>query len=116
MFLRKRVIKTAVVLVAAVLSTLAVYGALVVGLGTQQPLMMVGSNSMEPAIGAGDMIAVASARPSEIHVGSVIIYQKTLVNIRIVHRVVCIVTSSSSECATPWYAFVRCFVSPCYYT
>ncbi len=71
---------------------------------------------MEPSIRTGTLIVVQATVPSQIHLGSVVIYQKALSNIRIIHRVVCIVTTSSSQCTSPWYVFITCGTPPCYYT
>ena len=71
---------------------------------------------MEPAIDAGDLITVQRVASSQISVGSVIVYQKSLSNIRVVHRIICIVTRSSANCQNPWYPYLACFTPPCYYT
>ena len=78
--------------------------------------MIVVSDSMEPTIGLGDFIAVRAPSLSQISLGTVIVYQKSLSSIRIVHRVICIITSSSSECQSPWYPYLTCYVPPCYFT
>ena len=113
---RTRFIKTIVVLVIATVGCLASYAALVISAGTAQPLMIVGSSSMEPSIRTGTLTVVRATDPSQIHLGNIIVYQKALSSIRIIHRVVCIVTSSSSQCTSPWYVFITCGTPPCYYT
>jgi len=97
-------------------SSIAFYFGLALTLGLDQPLMLVASNSMEPAISLGDMIAIKSSETSQIHLGDVIVYEKSLSRLSILHRVVCIVTSGGSSCTPPFYAYADCFVPPCYYT
>ncbi len=97
-------------------SSFAAYEGVIVALGVGQPVMIVVSDSMEPTIGLGDFIAVRAPSLSQISLGTVIVYQKSLSSIRIVHRVICIITSSSPECQSPWYPYLTCYVPPCYYT
>ncbi len=113
---KRRLTRTLVILGAVVGSSLAVYFGLVVSVGVSQPLMLVASNSMEPTISVGDIIVVRSANTSQVHLGDVIVYQKSLGKFSILHRVVCIVTSSGSSCTPPFYPYVNCYVPPCYYT
>jgi len=116
MEIRKRLFRTLIILIAVLGSSLAAYEGLIVALGIEQPIMIVVSDSMEPTIGLGDFVAVRTVRLSQISIGNVIVYEKSLSNIRIVHRVICIVTSSSSQCQSPWYPYLTCYVPPCYYT
>ncbi len=113
---RSRLIRTITVLIAVLGSSFAAYEGLIIALGVGQPIMIVVSDSMEPTIGLGDFIAVRTIGLSNISLGNVIVYEKSLSNIRIVHRVICIVTSSSSQCQSPWYPYLTCYVPPCYYT
>ncbi len=106
----------AIIVGATLGSALAGYGILVVGSGVAQPLMLVASRSMEPAIEVGDIIAVHAVSPSEVHLGDVIIYQRTGSDFRIVHRVICMVASGSSECVPSLYVYLKCNAPPCYYT
>jgi len=113
----KRKLARRVMILAVVLgSSIAFYFGLALTLGLDQPLMLVASNSMEPAISLGDMIAIKSSETSQIHLGDVIVYEKSLSRLSILHRVVCIVTSGGSSCTPPFYAYADCFVPPCYYT
>ena len=113
---RKRVTRTLIILGIVLGFSLAFFATLVVALGVSQPLMLVASDSMAPTISVGDVVAIRSAGPSGVHLGDVILYQKSLTQFRILHRVVCIVTSNSSSCTPPYYPYLNCSVPPCYYT
>ena len=113
---KKRLTRTLIVLGVILGSSLSVYLGLVASLGLNQPLMLVASNSMEPTISTGDIVVIKSADASQVHLGDVIVYQKSLSKISVLHRVVCIVASSGSSCAPPFYPYVNCYVPPCYYT
>jgi len=89
--------------------------ALDLSLGISQPLLLVGSMSMEPTIDAGDVIAVRAISASQIHLGDVIVYQVGTQTL-LIHRVVCIVTSTSSQCIGSLYVYMKCSIAPCYYT
>ena len=95
---RKLVTRTLTILGIVLGSSLAFFATLVVALGVSQPLMLVASDSMAPTISVGDVVAIRSAGPSGVHLGDVILFQKSLTQFRILHRVVCIVTSNSSSC------------------
>ena len=112
----RRFTRTLIILGVGVGSSLAVYAALVVTLGLGQPLMLVASNSMEPTMQLGDIIAVRAVAPAQVGLGSVLVYQKDLNGIMIIHRVVCVVTSTDSKCVAPWYPYFKCYAPPCYYT
>ena len=115
-FHRKDLFRLLVVLAGVLGSSSVVYFGPVIVLGTGEPIIIVASNSMEPAIDAGDLITVQRVASSQISLGSVIVYQKSLSNIRVVHRIICIVTRSSANCQNPWYPYLACFTPPCYYT
>jgi signal peptidase I len=113
----RRILRSIVIVGAILGSSLGVYLGLVLSLGVSQPLLLVGSRSMEPTIEAGDVIAVRSITSSQIHLGDVIIYrQQAGSQILLIHRVVCIVTSTSSECSDSLYVYMKCGIAPCYYT
>jgi signal peptidase I len=71
---------------------------------------------MEPTIDAGDVIAMRAISPLQIRLGDVIIYQQAYTQALLIHRVVCIVTSASSECTGSLYVYMKCRIAPCYYT
>jgi len=71
---------------------------------------------MEPTIDAGDVIAMRGISASQIRLGDVIIYQQAYSQVLLIHRVVCIVTSTSSECTGSLYVYMKCRIAPCYYT
>jgi signal peptidase I len=80
---------------------------------------------MEPTINAGDLIAIQAISPSQIRLGDVIIYLQSYIGnstnvvqppALLIHRVVCIVTSTSSECTGSLYVYMKCRIAPCYYT
>src|SRR5438552_12547148 len=107
---------TSLVVVGVALgSSLVVYSVLVLALGVNQPLLLVPSRSMEPTIDAGDVIAMRAVSASQIHLGDIIVYQIGTQTLPI-HRVVCIVTTTSSQCAGSLYVYMKCSVAPCYYT
>jgi signal peptidase len=88
------------IIVVAVGGTYGFYWALRVGLGTEVPLVVVTSGSMETVISRGDLLLVGSKAPAEIRNGTadakngdIIIYDSNGLwpkpqNIPIVHRVV----------------------------
>lgn len=115
-FWKRTPIRTLIILGVVLGSSLAVYYGLVASVGVSQPLMLVGSNSMEPTIGTGDIIVIKSIDSSQIHLGDVIVYQKSLGEFSILHRVVCAVTSTGSSCSPGFYPYINCYVPPCYYT
>ncbi len=88
-------------------------------------MLLVPSRSMEPTIDAGDVIAIRAISPSQIRLGDVIIYLQSYIgnstnvvqpSALLIHRVVCIVTSASSQCAGSLYVYMKCRFAPCYYT
>ncbi len=115
-FRKRTLVRTLIVLGVVLGASLAVYYGLVESLGVSQPLMLVASNSMEPTISTGDIIVVKSIDSSQIRLGDVIVYQKSLSEFIILHRVVCIVTSTGSSCSPGFYLYINCYVPPCYYT
>ncbi len=80
MEIRKRLFRTLIILIAVLGSSLAAYEGLIVALGIEQPIMIVVSDSMEPTIGLGDFVAVRTVRLSQISIGNVIVYEKSLSN------------------------------------
>jgi signal peptidase I len=113
----RRILRSTLIVGAILGSALVVYLGLVFSLGESQPLLLVGSRSMEPTIEAGDVIGMRSISNSQIHLGDVIIYQQQAgAQPLLIHRVVCIVTSTSSECAGSLYVYLKCSIAPCYYT
>jgi signal peptidase I len=112
----RRLIPSLVVVGVALGSALAAYSFLVLALGVNQPLLLVPSRSMEPTIDAGDVIAMRAISPPQIRLGDVIIYQQSYTQVLLIHRVVCIVTSASSQCVGSLYVYMKCSVAPCYYT
>jgi len=113
---KKALTKTLLILGIVFCASALVYSGLAFSLGLSQPLMLVASNSMEPTISVGDIVVIGSASTARIHLGDVIVYQKSLSNFSVLHRVVCIVNSSSSSCVPPFYPYLSCYVPPCYYT
>ncbi len=111
----RRFLGTLIVVGATLGSAVAAYGILVLTLGVSQPLMLVASGSMEPAIQVGDIISVHAVSPSQVRLGEVIVYQYASY-FKIIHRVVCIATSVSSQCLPPWHIYLACPAPPCYYT
>ena len=71
---------------------------------------------MEPTIDAGDVIAMRSVSASQVSLGDVLIYQQSYTQALLIHRVVCIVTLTISQCAGSLYVYMKCNVAPCYYT
>jgi signal peptidase I len=112
----RRLIPSLVVVGVALGSALAAYSFLVLALGVNQPLLLVPSRSMEPTIDAGDVIAMRAISPPQIRLGDVIIYQQSYTQVLLIHRVVCIVTSTGSQCVGSLYVYMKCSVAPCYYT
>src|SRR5438552_15922537 len=111
----RKLVPSLVLVGVAIGSALAAYSFLVLAVGVNQPLLLVPSRSMEPTIDAGDVIAIRAVSASQIHLGDIIVYQigtQTL----LIHRVVCIVTTTSSQCAGSLYVYMKCSVAPCYYT
>ena len=112
----KEAIRSLVLIGAMLGSALAAYSILVLASGVGQPMLLVPSRSMEPTIDAGDVIAIRAISPSQIRLGDVIIYQQAYSQVLLIHRVVCIVTSTSSECTGSLYVYMKCSIAPCYYT
>jgi hypothetical protein len=103
----KEAIRSLVLIGAMLGSALAAYSILVLASGVGQPMLLVPSRSMEPTIDAGDVIAMRAISPLQIRLGDVIIYQQAYTQALLIHRVVCIVTSTSSECTglrIPYFA------------
>src|SRR6266702_725217 len=99
----KGVVQSLIVIGTVLGLSIAVYSILVLSSGLGQPLVLGGSRSMEPTIGDGDIIAVHYVVASQIHLGDVIIYDKSNTGFLIIHRVVCIVTATSSQCTGSFY-------------
>jgi signal peptidase I len=112
----RKLVPSLVLVGVALGSALAAYSFLVLALGVNQPLLLVPSRSMEPTIDAGDVIAMRAISLPQIHLGDVIIYQQSYSQVLLVHRIVCIVTSTSSQCIGSLYVYMKCRVAPCYYT
>jgi len=112
----KKAIRSLLLVGAMLGSALAAYSILVLASGVGQPMLLVPSRSMEPTIDAGDVIAIRAISPAQIRLGDVIIYQQAYSQVLLIHRVVCIVTSTSSECTGSLYVYMKCRIAPCYYT
>jgi signal peptidase I len=112
----RKLVPSLVLVGVALGSALAAYSFLVLALGVNQPLLLVPSRSMEPTIDAGDVIAMRAISAPQIRLGDVIIYQQSYTQVLLIHRVVCIVTSASSQCVGSLYVYMKCSVAPCYYT
>jgi|SRR5712664_583045 len=112
----RKLVPSLVVVRATLGSSLLAYSILILALGVNQPLLLVPSRSMEPTIDAGDVIAMRGISASQIRLGDVIIYQQAYSQVLLIHRVVCIVTSTSSECTGSLYVYMKCRIAPCYYT
>src|SRR5437667_1421371 len=112
----RKLVPSLVVVGVALGSALAAYSFLVLALGVNQPFLLVPSRSMEPTIDAGDVIAMRAISAPQIHLGHVIIYQQTGTQALLIHRVVCIATSISSQCVDSLYVYMKCSFPPCYYT
>ena len=112
----RRILRSAAVVVLVLGLSLAIFSVLVLSLGVSQPMLLVGSRSMEPTIAAGDVIAMRSISASQIQLGDVIVYQQSYSLALLIHRVVCIVTSTSSQCAGSLYVYLKCRIAPCFYT
>ncbi len=112
----RRLLEIVIVVSVTLASALTAYGILVGVFGVTQPLMIVASRSMEPAIEVGDVIAVHAVSPPQVQLGDVIIYERTGSDFRIIHRVICIVTSGGSKCVPSLYVYLECSSPPCYYT
>ncbi|AJC71524.1 signal peptidase [Thermococcus guaymasensis DSM 11113] len=56
-------------------------------MGTDSPLVIVISGSMEPVFYRGDVVLLKSASPEDIHVGDVIVYNAPSYSYPIIHRV-----------------------------
>ena len=108
--------RSAAVVVLVLGLFLVIYSVLVLSLGVSQPLLLVPSRSIEPTIDAGDVIAMRGISASQIRLGDVIIYQQAYTQTLLIHRVVCIVTSTSSECTGSLYVYMKCSIASCYYT
>jgi len=105
---RRRLVSSLVVVGVALGSSLVVYSVLVMALGVNQPLLLVPSRSMEPTIDAGDVISMRAISAPQIHLGDVIIYQQTGTGALLIHRVVCIVTTTNSQCVGSLYVYMKC--------
>jgi signal peptidase len=57
-------------------------------LGTTTPLLAVESESMEPTLYRGDLVIVRSVPPESLEVGDIIIFQSSMSDIPVVHRIV----------------------------
>src|SRR6266568_6973113 len=112
----RRLVPSLVIVSVVLGSSLVVYSVLVLALGVNQPLLLVPSRSMEPTIDAGDVIAMRAISAPQIQLGDVIIYQQSYSQVLLIHRVVCIVTSTSSQCIGSLYVYMKCGIAPCYYT
>jgi len=121
----KKAIRSLLLVGAMLGSALAAYSILVLASGVGQPMLLVPSRSMEPTIDAGDVIAIRAISPSQIRLVDVIIYLQSYIGnstnvvqppALLIHRVVCIVTSTSSECTGSLYVYMKCRIAPCYYT
>jgi signal peptidase I len=112
----RKLVPSLVLVGVALGSALAAYSFLVLDLGVNQPLLLVPSRSMEPTIYAGDVIAMRAISAPQIRLGDVIIYQQSYTQVLLIHRVVCIATSTSSQCVGSLYVYMKCSIPPCYYT
>jgi signal peptidase len=59
-------------------------------LGTTTPLLAVESESMEPTLYRGDLVVVRSVEPESLQVGDIIIFQSSMSDVPVVHRIVAI--------------------------
>lgn len=57
-------------------------------LGTTTPLLAVESESMEPTLYRGDLVIVRSISPETLQIGDIIIFESSMSDIPVVHRIV----------------------------
>ncbi len=57
-------------------------------LGTTTPLLAVESESMEPTLYRGDLVVVRSVIPENLQIGDIIIFQSSMSDVPVVHRIV----------------------------
>ncbi len=57
-------------------------------LGTTTPLLAVESESMEPTLYRGDLVIVRGVNPESLEVGDIIIFQSSMSDVPVVHRIV----------------------------
>ena len=57
-------------------------------LGTTTPLLAVESGSMEPTLYRGDLVVVRGVIPESLQVGDIIIFQSSMSDVPVVHRIV----------------------------
>ncbi|QEE16530.1 signal peptidase I [Promethearchaeum syntrophicum] len=103
---KKEAFTTLLLIVMAIGGTFAFIGILKVSLKTENPLVVVISDSMEPTIDIGDMLVIQGKNPAEIENGTIILYDSRdlwpnfYVPEPIVHRVVERYYNNSDE---KWY-------------
>jgi len=85
----KKRLKEIAILVIAVIAVYIffTYGLKII-LGTEIPLAVVESKSMEPTLNVGDIIISKGIDPNDLKVGDIIIFQLSNSNTFIVHRIV----------------------------
>src|SRR5207245_10046569 len=93
-----KLVPSLVLVGVAIGSALAASSFMVLASGVHHPLLLVPPRSMEPTIDAGDVIVMRAISAPQVHLGDVIIYQQSYSQVLFIHRVVCIATSTSSQC------------------
>ena len=107
---KKEAIITLVIIILAIGGTFAFLGILRVSLKTENPLVVVISDSMEPTIDIGDLLVIQGKDPADIENGTIILYDSRglwpnfYVPEPIVHRVVEKYYNNSDE---KWYFITK---------
>ena len=107
---KRETIITLAIITLAIGGTFAFLGILRVSLKTENPLVVVISDSMEPTIDVGDLLVIQGKDPAEIENGTIILYDSKglwpspnpIIEVPIVHRVVDRFYNSSDE---KWYFY-----------
>lgn len=105
---KKETLITFLVIILAIGGTFAFLGILRVSLKTENPLVIVISDSMEPTIDIGDLLVIQGINPAEIENGTIILYDSLglwpppyrQVEVPIVHRVI---SKYMNETDGKWY-------------
>ncbi|MBD3157999.1 MAG: signal peptidase I [Candidatus Lokiarchaeota archaeon] len=88
---RSELVKTLFLLAVVVIATFGGYGIFMLSMGTTSPLVVVTSESMEPALYPGDLLILQGRPAEDIAVGDIIVYEDDWHgSAPIVHRVVSI--------------------------
>jgi len=96
---RSRIFKAALEIAFSFILAFVLLMSLRMALGVENPLFVVSSGSMIPAINIGDIILVQKATPTQVNLGDIVVFRDPYARLKapIVHRIVDIIVDENGN-------------------